>query len=302
MSKDVPLLVGEVIRYTRECRDYAVSNVGRVFTYKSGHRRILKSSRVRGYWRVTLYYNGRGVFRSVHGLMLSAFRIKSKEASIGRHLDDNKDNNVLPNLAYGTCADNTADAIRNKRFSGVRKGGFTDEQAREIFLSLLPASAWAKKMGTSRRTIEHIRSRARYKHATEDLVPPVRMHVGQKITREQKQEIQYAPGLYQDIAEKYGVKPSYVSRIKQKGQAMRVTKRKVIEDKLIHLAPATPREFKCPECRVEGCPRQPLKFLRSLPEQWGTVVTWHDVYRCQRCKEKFVSTNGRAPEIAATWV
>jgi hypothetical protein len=74
---------------------------------------------------------------------------------------------------------------------------------------------------------------------------------------------------------------------------------KATKEKIVHLAPATPRPFWCPECRVENKDLQPLRFVSSSSEQWGTVVTRHDYYRCRKCGDRFVSTNGRKPELAA---
>lgn len=74
--------------------------------------------------------------------------------------------------------------------------------------------------------------------------------------------------------------------------------------KTVHLAPPEPPRLKCPECSIDDPSpnRRHLTLLRSFSEQWGYVVTRHDVYRCRYCRTKFVSTNGREPEIAADWV
>ncbi len=65
-----------------------------------------------------------------------------------------------------------------------------------------------------------------------------------------------------------------------------------------HIAPPHPYWLKCPECE---CNKDQvwLKFHHSWSEQWGTVVTRHDFYRCPHCKDTFVSTNGGDPELAA---
>lgn len=66
----------------------------------------------------------------------------------------------------------------------------------------------------------------------------------------------------------------------------------------LHLAPPEPLLHKCPDCLAEKAEVR-LTYLRSLGETWGTVVTRHDVYRCRSCKTKWVSTNGREPDVAA---
>lgn len=72
-------------------------------------------------------------------------------------------------------------------------------------------------------------------------------------------------------------------------------------NKTVTLAPEKPPKFHCPECAVEGV-KTTIRFLRSLSEQWGCVVTRHDVYSCRKCRTKLVSTNGGEPEIAADWI
>lgn len=83
----------------------------------------------------------------------------------------------------------------------------------------------------------------------------------------------------------------------------------------VQCAPPEPLLHKCPDCEaneeegrlnrkkagIGGIRKQThrLTYLRSFTEQWGCVVTRHDVYRCRNCGEKWVSTNGREPEVAA---
>lgn len=73
-----------------------------------------------GYPRVRLCRGGRVATHRVHALVLEAFHPKPELRSTPhvRHLDDNKQNNHLSNLAWGTASDNAADAVRN----GIRIG------------------------------------------------------------------------------------------------------------------------------------------------------------------------------------
>lgn len=84
---------------------------------------------------------------------------------------------------------------------------------------------------------------------------------------------------------------------------------------MLMLAPPEPLLHKCPDCmaneeegirnrkklKIRGVPVKVhrLTYLRSFTETWGTCVTRHDVYRCRSCRTKWVSTNGREPEVAA---
>ena len=75
-----------------------------------------------GYWVVTLKAdNGRSIQQRLHCLILAAFCGPRPAGLLGCHKDDNKDNNVLDNLEWGTPKHNTATAFRNGKMTG-RKG------------------------------------------------------------------------------------------------------------------------------------------------------------------------------------
>lgn len=72
------------------------------------------------------------------------------------------------------------------------------------------------------------------------------------------------------------------------------------------LAPPRPLLWECPDCTAEEASAPPylrrtftMRFGYSLTEQWGCVVTRHDFYKCRECRETYVSTNGRGPDVAA---
>jgi hypothetical protein len=85
---------------------------------------------------------------------------------------------------------------------------------------------------------------------------------------------------------------------------------------MLMLAPPEPLLHKCPDCtanedegvqnrkklKIKGVPVKVhrLTYVRSFTETWGTCVTRHDVYRCRSCRTKWVSTNGRKPDVAAS--
>ena len=102
---------------------YEVSDFGRVrslsHTARTGRRfdgkvRTLYLNPRDGYWRVTLSGGGR---RSgpvlVHRLLMEAFTGPCPEGEETRHLDGNRANCVLSNLAYGTHDENMQDMIRH---------------------------------------------------------------------------------------------------------------------------------------------------------------------------------------------
>ena len=73
------------------------------------------------YARVGLYINGKRSNVRVHLLVLWAFKGPPKPGQIARHLNDNKRDNRLGNLKWGTYNDNLEDAIRNGRVRRLGK-------------------------------------------------------------------------------------------------------------------------------------------------------------------------------------
>lgn len=119
---------------------YEVSNRGRVrsldWSYerpisKAPHRlqtvhirgRIRKQYRLKrgGYLAVSLCRNDRSVSRPVHVLVAAAFLGPRPEGQQVRHLDGDKNNCRVENLAYGTPLENHADMRRHGTHHNTRK-------------------------------------------------------------------------------------------------------------------------------------------------------------------------------------
>lgn len=66
-----------------------------------------------GRLRVNLRRPGIAVDRKVHQLVLEAFVGPRPEGMLGLHWDDDKSNNRLENLRWGTYSENLHDAVRN---------------------------------------------------------------------------------------------------------------------------------------------------------------------------------------------
>jgi hypothetical protein len=103
---------------------FEVSNLGRVrsisYTDPRGHIREERVYSCKDA-RVGLYFGGRQVEFSVAALVLYAFvgpppGEYGRGLYIARHLDDDRSNNSIGNLAWGTPKDNSSDAIRNCRW------------------------------------------------------------------------------------------------------------------------------------------------------------------------------------------
>ncbi len=95
--------------------NYAVSNLGRV----RGPRGILKPRCADRYPHVALRKDGKAIERTVHSLVLEAFVRPRPQEMQGCHWDEDKTNNALSNLRWGTVYDNQKDMVRNK----VRRRG-----------------------------------------------------------------------------------------------------------------------------------------------------------------------------------
>lgn len=96
---------------------YEVSDQGRVRSWmpwlNTTPPRILATPLCVGYPRVTLRRDGQQRCRTVHSLVMEAFVGPCPEGHEVRHLDGNRANPVLTNLAYGTAAENVRDSLRH---------------------------------------------------------------------------------------------------------------------------------------------------------------------------------------------
>ena len=106
----------------RDCPDYCVSDLGHVRSERRGRPRLIGNIWADGYRRVWLYPSGDGrrerkYYRvvGIHQLVLQTFVGPCPAGCECRHLDGNPLNNRLSNLAWGTRAENAADASRQAR-------------------------------------------------------------------------------------------------------------------------------------------------------------------------------------------
>lgn len=109
---------------------YFIARNGQVFSdiifgrWQISRREITQILDREGYQKVRLSISGKRRCFSVHRLVAEAYLPKPINAVMVRHLDDVKSNNHVDNLAWGTAADNAADAIRNGRTMKGRKRNF----------------------------------------------------------------------------------------------------------------------------------------------------------------------------------
>ena len=127
---------------------YAVSATGRVFScVKPGATgfydtwRELKPTRTGSRRQYHTVYLGQGRRWDIHRLVMFVFVGPCPTGQEVRHLNDDPRDNRLENLAYGTRAENMADAIRNDRTAkGERNGqAILDENQVRLIRTLLTA-------------------------------------------------------------------------------------------------------------------------------------------------------------------
>lgn len=129
---------------------YDVSTHGRVRSWHNGRfgwrsePKLLKNSPSNsGYAQVCLSYRGRHANKGVHVLMLETFVKARPEGHEARHLNGNKLDNRLENLAWGTPVENAADKVLHGTHNiGERNGlaKLTEQIVREA--RALRAEGW----------------------------------------------------------------------------------------------------------------------------------------------------------------
>jgi len=125
-----------------------------------------------GYLYVPLYIHGRRTMRRIHQLVADAFLPpKSPADTVVRHLNDNKLDNRVENLARGTQTDNMADSVRNGNGQdGITNcnAKLTEDDVREIrrlyATGKFSQRVLARRFGVSQATISLIVQRKIWKH------------------------------------------------------------------------------------------------------------------------------------------
>lgn len=162
---------------------YEVSNRGRVRgldrILSNNYRwpgRIMKFKTNRyGYYSICLHKNGIKDERRVHRLVMEAFVGPLPVKGHTRHLDGNKLNNCLENLAYGDARSNHADMIAHGTSpKGDRHPGkkLSTEDVLFILKSLENGAVGrllAKSFGVSPATISLIKNRKNWSHLSTNL-------------------------------------------------------------------------------------------------------------------------------------
>lgn len=105
---------------------YEISDLGRVRSWRPWRGqpvpRLMKAlPDSAGYLRVAPFRDGTNVFRSIHRLVMEAFVGPPPDGMETRHLNGDKTDNRLINLAYGTRSENTYDQVQHGTHVAARK-------------------------------------------------------------------------------------------------------------------------------------------------------------------------------------
>jgi len=149
---------------------YAISDQGRVWSYKN--QIFLKPGvSSNGYHTVSLWHpNHPRKSWLVQELVLSSFVRARTPGDVCRHLDGSKLNNVLGNLAWGTPAENRADAdrhgtsVRGEQYCSAK---LTGKAARDIrrLKGVVSQSALAARFGVSASAVQAVHDGRTWTHA-----------------------------------------------------------------------------------------------------------------------------------------
>ena len=221
----------------RPCADHPgleVSSLGRVRSWrsskskKSGEPQLLRGSiDGNGYPRVSVgRWNGGIHHRPIHVLVATAFCVRLPGHAVVRHLNDDRADSRATNLAWGSRADNTADAIANGRIiRGAQhpSAELSDSQVREIYQSSETTSECGRRFGIHGAYVSQIRHRRVRREATEGLGPaPGAVGMGgyhrgrgRTITKEIAVEIYTSPEPHAVLARRHGISMTHVLRIRQ---------------------------------------------------------------------------------------
>lgn len=140
---------------------YDVSEDGQIRNWRTGLVRKPKRLPPWGYLQVSLSVGGKPVYYYVHRAVLEAFVGPCPDGMQARHLDGDRENNHVRNLAWGTPKENSADTERHGRIargSRLPHSKLTPQQIEEI----RDASGFHKEIaaqyGVCRQRVSQIKS------------------------------------------------------------------------------------------------------------------------------------------------
>lgn len=141
--------------------DYEVTSDGQVISMKSGKPRQMKPRPHKAGYRIVTLCGASGQHTvTIHRLIASVFLPNDANLPCVRHLDGDKTNNALSNLAWGSYADNEADkvAIGRRRYGTGRMK--LNRALRDRALAMVGAgmsrAAVARDLGVNASTVSRL--------------------------------------------------------------------------------------------------------------------------------------------------
>jgi len=152
--------------------DYYIDNEQNIWSNKFNKWKKLKPIlNNRGYLYVVLCLNGQRKLIRIHQIVAKIFISNPENYPLIRHLDDNKLNNKIENLAWGTDQDNVNDKIKNGNcLKGEKHNSskLTEKQVIEIRKKYIPIKystrKLAKEYNVHQMTIQHIINNKTWNH------------------------------------------------------------------------------------------------------------------------------------------
>ena len=168
---------GELLRVFPSDIRYAITDHGRCFSLRPYGRdsQLPMEMRVGNDRYRAIHIGPSRTTTCIHRMVLEAFIGPRPDGMECRHLDGNKYNNRLENLAWGSHTENMQDSSRHgqRYLKGEEHGSakLTESEARQI-LSLVGSGISqrniANQFGVSESTVYHIASGNRWKHIQEE--------------------------------------------------------------------------------------------------------------------------------------
>lgn len=200
-----------------------VSNKGRVMSvpcikqmknreYCKSGMEIIHHDNGKGYRILSLSRDGVHDQRSVHRLVAEAFIPNPSNLPEVNHKDGNKANNQVENLEWVTKSENMKHASRELDALGFNRT-LTEEQVMAIRNDTRPESEIGDEYGLTQSAINSIRIGKTYK-TYGGPIQRVGRSKQRKLTREQVIDIRTSKLSGIQLAEKYGIATSTVSKIK----------------------------------------------------------------------------------------
>ena len=205
-----------------------IRSLDRIITEKTGKSYILKSKHrnlstdSKGYLRVSANVNGKVGCIYVHQAIAKAFigPYPTSKHEV-RHLDGNRINNVVNNIAYGTKSDNMQDALKHGTFLiGVDRPGaiLTPDKARAICLDTRHFAIIAEVYGITDSAVRAVKSGKNWGYETkkERFANP---YIGRrKRTTEEVLEICDMRFTRASLSTKFGVTKTTIDSIRRKNR------------------------------------------------------------------------------------